>query len=93
LAGTCEDHNIQVNRLPDFIDNAHIISSTGLFVAESGVGKELFAHAIHYDSDRASKPFIQVNCSALPSTLIERELFGHEKGAFTGAINIRKGRF
>ncbi|MBN2803087.1 MAG: sigma 54-interacting transcriptional regulator [Deltaproteobacteria bacterium] len=64
-----------------------------LILGESGVGKELFAHAIHYDSDRANKPFIKVNCSALPPTLIESELFGHEKGAFTGAVNIRKGRF
>ncbi len=64
-----------------------------LLLGESGVGKELFAHAIHYRSLRHNKPFIKVNCSALPPNLIESELFGHQKGAFTGAVNTRKGRF
>jgi Nif-specific regulatory protein len=57
------------------------------------VGKERVAHAIHYNSSRAEKPFIKVNCAALPETLIESELFGHERGAFTGATNARIGRF
>lgn len=67
--------------------------ATVLLMGESGVGKELFADAIYKNSGRINKPFIKVNCSALPETLIESELFGHEKGAFTSADAMRKGRF
>jgi DNA-binding NtrC family response regulator len=67
--------------------------STVLIQGESGTGKELIARAIHYNSDRRSKPFIVVNCAALPDTLIESELFGYEKGAFTNASQKKIGRF
>jgi Nif-specific regulatory protein len=83
-------------RMQDVYDQiAHVrrSSTTVLIRGESGTGKELVAHAIHYNSARSAKPFVRVNCAALPETLVESELFGHEKGAFTGALAWRQGRF
>ena len=68
-------------------------NTTVLIRGESGTGKELIAHAIHYSSARARKPFVKVSCAALPDSLIESELFGYERGAFTGATARKKGRF
>jgi len=75
------------------IEQVSATNATVLLLGESGVGKEKIAHAIHYSSPRAGKPFIKINCAAIPETLIESELFGHEKGAFTDALAMRKGKF
>ena len=75
------------------IEQVACSNSTVLIRGESGVGKELVAHAIHARSPRAGKAFVKINCAALPEGIVESELFGHERGAFTGAIAMRKGRF
>lgn len=77
----------------DMIDRIAPARANVLITGESGTGKELAAYAIHYKSPRAKKPFIAVNCAALSENLLESELFGHEKGSFTGATQMRKGRF
>lgn len=69
------------------------LANTVLLLGETGVGKEVIANAIHYSSPRKDKPFIKVNCGAIPENLVDSELFGHEKGAFTGALARKRGRF
>ena len=86
-------HSKAMEKVYMLIDKVSKTDTTVLIYGESGVGKELVAAAIHYSGTRADKPFIKVNCAALPDNLIESELFGHEKGAFTGAFAIQKGRF
>ncbi|OGB93034.1 MAG: hypothetical protein A2Z31_07230, partial [candidate division NC10 bacterium RBG_16_65_8] len=86
----------QSKRMREIYDEIQRVShsrATVLLRGESGTGKELLARAIHYNSPRAAGPFIKINCAALPQTLLESELFGHEKGAFTGAATAKKGRF
>ena len=82
-----------MTKIYDLIEKVAKSPTTILITGESGTGKELVAKALHDQSDRADKAFISVNCGAIPETLFESELFGHEKGAFTGAINARPGRF
>ena len=82
-----------LNRVRQMISKAAPARASVLITGESGVGKELVARAVHEQSDRAKGPFVVVHCAALSETLIESELFGFEKGAFTGAENVHKGRF
>ncbi len=82
-----------INNVLSLVERVSDSDSTVLVTGESGTGKELIARAIHYNSPRADQPFIAINCGAIPSELLESELFGHIKGAFTGAIANRIGRF
>jgi two-component system response regulator HydG len=98
LQDSRREHTIIGNSLPmrQLMDMVHQVApstATVLLQGESGTGKELVARAIHRLSPRAPRPFIAVNCAALPESILEAELFGHEKGAFTGASERRKGRF
>jgi len=86
------DHE-KMQKVFEIVEKVADTDSTILILGESGTGKELIAKAIHYNSYRRERPFIPVNCAAIPSELLESELFGHEKGAFTNAIRTRIGRF
>jgi DNA-binding NtrC family response regulator len=82
----------QMSRALDVAKKAAASRSTVLLLGESGTGKEIFARAIHSWSDRSNKPFVAINCVGLSKALLESELFGHEKGAFTGALQVKKGK-
>ncbi|RIV42203.1 sigma 54-interacting transcriptional regulator [Flagellimonas pelagia] len=90
--GIIAQHASMLNLL-GLIDQVAPTQATVLIHGETGTGKELVARAIHNNSNRANGPMVRINCGAIPANLIESELFGHEKGAFTGATNSRKGRF
>jgi two-component system, NtrC family, response regulator AtoC len=85
--------SFQMQKVFEMIEKVADTSATVLITGESGVGKELVARAIHYNSSRRTRPLVVVNCGAIPEELLESELFGHERGAFTGAIKTRFGRF
>jgi DNA-binding NtrC family response regulator len=85
--------NPRMHQIFDLIRDVASLRSTVLIEGESGTGKEMIARALHHAGDRARKPFVAVSCAALAETLLESELFGHERGAFTGAVQRRKGKF
>ncbi len=93
ILGNLVSRSEGMRRVRDQILQVAPARSNVLILGESGVGKELVAKAIHYNSPRREAPFIAINCSAIPVTLIESDLFGHERGAFTGAVERRKGKF
>jgi len=84
--------NSQIRSLIEVVKEVAVTDASVLIEGESGTGKELFARAVHRMSERSSGPFIEVNCGAIPHELFESELFGHERGAFTGAVNTKKGK-
>ncbi len=85
--------NPKMQEIFQLVQEISSLRSTVLIQGDSGTGKELLARAIHYSGDRGSRPFVGVSCAALAETLLESELFGHEKGSFTGAVSQKKGKF
>ena len=85
--------SVAMVRLLDVVEQVAATQATVLITGESGTGKEIIANAIHFNSNRKSAPFVKINCAALTETLLESELFGHEKGAFTGADRRKEGKF
>ncbi|MHC4685573.1 MAG: sigma-54-dependent transcriptional regulator, partial [Planctomycetota bacterium] len=86
-------HNYKMARIFDLVEAVADSKATILMAGPSGTGKSILARAIHHRSSRRDKPFVEVSCGALPETLLESELFGHVKGAFTGAVNNKEGKF
>src|SRR6187402_3052967 len=86
-------HSPGIQKVRELISRVAPTDSTVLICGESGCGKELVAESVHAMSSRANRPFVAINCAAIPATLIEAELFGHERGSFTGAMRTREGVF
>ena len=86
-------HSRSISRVRKLIEQVAESDANVLILGESGTGKEVVARRLHYHSSRRNRPFVPINCGAIPADLLESELFGHEKGAFTGAISARQGRF
>jgi transcriptional regulator with GAF, ATPase, and Fis domain len=91
-AGNLVGESRQIRQLEEFISRVAQSDSTVLIRGESGTGKEVVARSIHQSSPRQERPFVAINCAAIPEALLESELFGHEKGAYTGAVGMRKGK-
>jgi Nif-specific regulatory protein len=90
--GSLVGEGARTKEVYQFLKRVAPTDSTVLIEGESGTGKELATRALHRNSPRSSKPFVAINCSAIPETLLESDLFGHERGAFTGAVSLKKGR-